>query len=136
MREEFAKIEILESQPLVTYKETVSLQNSFTEIFLAKSANKLNRVFIKGKALEESLTQVLENSTFSTESQEFRDLLVQEYGWPREDTKRIWSFGPEGTPKCNLLLDLTKQCQGLSAIQDSIITGFHEAISHGVFTGE
>jgi elongation factor 2 len=33
--------------------------------------------------------------------------LVHKYGWEREDTKKIWCFGPENSG-ANVLVDVTK----------------------------
>lgn len=81
------------------------------------------------------LTALIESKKLKYESQEFRDKLVEEFGWDREDVRKIWAFAPE-TEEANVLVDTCKQVQGLNFIKDSIINAFHEATRSGVLTGE
>jgi len=49
--------------------------------------------------------------------------LVDEFGWDKEDTVKIWAFGPEQTGP-NLLIDTTKGIQYMNEIKDSMESGF------------
>lgn len=40
-------------------------------------------------------------------SQNFKEMLVSEFGWDRDHTKRIWAIGPENH-KANILVDVSK----------------------------
>lgn len=58
-----AKIPIVKSEPVVTYKETVTSQSSI--VCLSKSANKHNRLYAIAEPLGEELTKEIENGTVS-----------------------------------------------------------------------
>jgi len=55
---EYAKIEIKKSDPVVTFKETVSEESSMT--CLSKSPNKHNRLFVTACPLGEDLTNAID----------------------------------------------------------------------------
>ena len=56
--EEYAKIEIKKSDPVVTYKETVMAESSQT--CLAKSPNKHNRLYLTAGPLGDELSDAIE----------------------------------------------------------------------------
>jgi len=55
---EYAKIEIKKSDPVVTYKETV--QGTSSQICLSKSPNKHNRLYVVAEPLGDDLTNAIE----------------------------------------------------------------------------
>lgn len=61
LRKKFAKIEIEESQPIVSYRETVTL-NQDCSIMCSKSPNKLNRIIVQGSSLDEKLVEYIEEA--------------------------------------------------------------------------
>ena len=58
LEEEHACIPIIRSEPLVSYRETVSAESS--KVCLAKSANKHNRLFMKASPLAPELSNEIE----------------------------------------------------------------------------
>jgi elongation factor 2 len=56
---EYAKIEIKKSDPVVTFKETVSQESSIT--CLSKSPNKHNRIYMTACPLGDELTNGIDN---------------------------------------------------------------------------
>lgn len=56
---EYAKIEIKKSDPVVTFKETVSEESSMT--CLSKSPNKHNRIYVTACPLGEELTNAIDD---------------------------------------------------------------------------
>lgn len=63
LRDEFARIDIIESEPVVSYKETVLAESD--RVCLSKSANKHNRLFMKALPLGEDLTLEIEDEKIS-----------------------------------------------------------------------
>merc|ERR1719327_2630028 len=57
--EEYAKCEIKQGDPVVTYKETVTEESS--QMCLSKSPNKHNRLYVKANPLGDELSQMIED---------------------------------------------------------------------------
>ena len=102
--DEYAKCEIKKSDPVVTFKETVSTIS--TQMCLSKSPNKHNRVYMLAEPLGDDLTDAIDKDLVgSKEEQKQRNRnLADKYGWDINDAKKIWAFGPE-TCGPNLLVD-------------------------------
>jgi len=86
---ELSGIEILSSNPVVTYKETIL--NPSSQICLAKSSNKLNRIWGSAEPLIQGLPEAIEIGTISplSEPKQRAHLLINQYGWDSNDAKRI-----------------------------------------------
>jgi elongation factor 2 len=104
--EEYAKCEIKKSDLFVTYKETV--QSTSSQICLAKSPNKHNRLYVLAAPLGEEVTDDIEKENISSnqDKNERNSRLADKHGWDINDAKKIWCFGPE-TSGPNLLVDQT-----------------------------
>ncbi|CAF1560489.1 unnamed protein product, partial [Adineta ricciae] len=62
-------------------------------------------------------------------------ILVEEFGWDLAATKKIWAFGPfDNGP--NILVDATKSVDGLSNIQDAVVSAFQWTTQEGVLASE
>lgn len=135
LAEEHACIEIVTSDPVVTYKETVTAPSN--QVCMSKSANKHNRLYITAETLAEGLPEAIENGDIGpkTDTKIRAKMLVDDYQWDANDVKRIWAFGPE-TTGANLLIDQTKGVQYLNEIKDSMESGFQWATKEGVMCGE
>jgi len=99
--------EIIVSDPVVSYRETITSRSDHT--VMAKSPNKLNRIYLQGTPMDEELTKAIEEGDIapSDDPKERGRKLVDNFGWDRDLTKKIWCFGPETTGP-NLLVDATK----------------------------
>lgn len=62
-------------------------------------------------------------------------ILVDEFGWDKTESLKIWSFGPENAGAC-LLVDATKGTQFMSEIKDSCENAFQWATKEGVMCEE
>lgn len=62
-------------------------------------------------------------------------ILVDDYEWDPNDSKKIWCFGPDTTGP-NLLVDTTKQVQYLNEIKDSMEAAFQWATKEGAMSDE
>ena len=133
--EEYAKIEIIQSDPVVSYKETVNAKSS--EVCLSKSANKHNRLFCTAEPLSEEMTKDIESGAlgFKDEPKARVRKLVDKYGWDSGDAKKLWVFGPDSQGP-NILVDVSKGTQYLNEIRDSLENAFQWVTREAVLTEE
>lgn len=52
--------------------------------------------------------------------------LSEEFGMDSHQTRKIWCFGPS-TSGPNMLMDVTKSCQNLHEVKDTVVAGFQWA---------
>eukprot|EP00300_Choanocystis_sp_HF-7_P027078 c32140_g1_i1.p2 GENE.c32140_g1_i1~~c32140_g1_i1.p2 ORF type:complete len:851 (-),score=217.70 c32140_g1_i1:16-2469(-) len=135
LAEDHAGIEIKVSEPVVSYRETVTARSDRT--CLSKSANKHNRIFAEMGPLDEGLADAIEKGDIAPrqDPKERAKYLADEFNWDPTDAKKIWAFGPEGTGP-NLCIDISKAVQYLNEIKDSIVAGFALATQDGVLCDE
>ena len=133
--EDYAKIEIVKSDPVVPYKETVT--NKSSQICLAKSPNKHNRLYVVAEPLSEKLVEEIENGDIkpTDELKVTARTLIDKYEWDQHDAKKLWVFGPD---QCgpNFLVDQTKSVQFLNEIRDSMESAFQNVTKEGVLAEE
>jgi elongation factor 2 len=135
LQEEYAKCDIKKSDPVVTFKETVTAESSIN--CLSKSPNKHNRIFMKCQPLGDELAKAIDDDevTMKDDVKIRAKVLQEKYEWDPNDAKKIWCFGPDTTGP-NMLVDQTKQVQYLNEIQDSMEAAFQWATKEGVMTEE
>ena len=135
LAEDYAKIEIIKSDPVVSYKETISEKSS--QVCLSKSANKHNRIYMTAEPIGEPLTLSIESGEINPkmESKEKNRILGEKFGWDSTDCKKLWAFGPENIGP-NLLVDATKAVQYLTEIKDSLESAFQWVTKEAVLTEE
>jgi len=135
LEEDHAGIPIKKSDPVVSYRETVSEESS--EVCLSKSPNKHNRLYMTAGPLPDGLAAAIEDGkvTPRDEPKARKTLLCKEFEFDATDAMRIWTFGPESTG-ANLLIDTTKGVQYLNEIKDSCVAGFQWATKEGVMCDE
>ena len=133
--EEYAKCDIKKGDPVVTYKETVTEESS--QMCLSKSPNKHNRLFLKGKPLTDDLSDLIESEKVGPKSdpKERSKILVDDFEWAKEETQKIWCFGPD-TNGPNMLIDVAKGAQFLNEIKDSMDSAFQWATKEGAMCEE
>ncbi|CAL8268500.1 unnamed protein product [Arctogadus glacialis] len=135
LEEDHACVPLKKSDPVVSYRETVSEESSI--MCLSKSPNKHNRLFMKARPLPDGLAEDIENGEV-TPRQELKArarYLTDKYEWDVGEARKIWCFGPDGTGP-NLLVDVTKGVQYLNEIKDSVVAGFQWASKEGVLCEE
>lgn len=133
--DEYSGIEIIKSDPVVPYKETVSAQSSQT--CLSKSPNKHNKLFLVAEPLKEELTIDIENGVVrpNDDPKITARTLIDKYDWDQHDARKLWSFGPENNGP-NILVDQTKAVQYLTEIKDSMESAFQWVTKEGVVAEE
>jgi elongation factor 2 len=135
LEEDHAGVPIRISDPVVSYRETVTAESSI--ICLSKSPNKHNRIFMKAAPIQEELSQDIEAGRM-TPRDDFKArarVLAEQYGWDVTEARKIWCFGPE-TSGANLLVDCTKAVQYLNEIKDSCVAAFQWATKEGPMSEE
>lgn len=126
-------IKLKRSNPVVTFCETVVEKS---EACLAKSANKLNRLFVQAEPMQESLVEAVEQGTIKCfdDPKALAKLLKDKFDWSLSDAKKIWCFGPD--TGSNMFVDQTKSADYIHDIQDTVVSGFTWATKHGVLCEE
>ena len=135
LEEDHACIPLKKSDPVVSYRETVSEESSMT--CLSKSPNKHNRLFLRAAPLPDGCPEAIDNGDIAPrqEVKERGRYLADKFDFDVGEARKIWCFGPEGTGP-NLLIDVTKGVQYLNEIKDSVVAGFQWATKEGVLCEE
>eukprot|EP01022_Parablepharisma_sp_SALTPOND_P009758 TRINITY_DN1402_c0_g1_i2.p1 TRINITY_DN1402_c0_g1~~TRINITY_DN1402_c0_g1_i2.p1 ORF type:complete len:843 (-),score=91.66 TRINITY_DN1402_c0_g1_i2:79-2607(-) len=133
--EEYAKVDIVQSDPVVSYKETV-MEKSL-QICLAKSPNKHNRLYCMAEPMAEELTNDIEAGNLGPKDEAKARVrkLVDKFGWDTTEAKKLWVFGPDNQGP-NILVDTTKSVQYLNEIRDSLESAFQWVTKEAVLTEE
>jgi len=120
---------------VVTYKETMTSESS--EPAMTKSQNKHNRLHGTSAPLHEDLPLLIENNEI-TPTQDIKTRgkrLTDEFGWEKDDTTKIWCFGPDNAGP-NVVVDVTKGVQYMNEIKESVVSSFQWAAKQGVLCEE
>jgi elongation factor 2 len=119
------KIEIITSEPLINYRETVK---GSCEPIMSKSPNRHNKLFMKVEPLEPNIAHMLRTGEISDlkDKKLVSDLLKKE-GWDTDTIKRVMRFDSRG----NVLINGTKGVQFVQESTDSINSGFDEVMKEG-----
>jgi elongation factor 2 len=120
-----AKCEIVTSEPLINYRETVK---GICEPIMSKSPNRHNKIFMKVEPLEPKIAHMLRTGEISDmkDKKVVADLLKQQ-GWDTDTIKRIMKFDSRG----NVMINGTKGVQFVQESTDSINSGFDEVMKEG-----
>merc|ERR1711884_549114 len=135
LEEDHAQIPIKQSDPVVSYRETVSEESNI--MCLSKSPNKHNRLFMKAVPMPDGLPEDIDDGEVSNK-QDFKirgRYLADKYEYDITEARKIWCFGPD-TMGPNILVDCTKGVQYLNEIKDSVVAGFQWATKEGVLCDE
>merc|ERR1739846_53534 len=135
LEEDHAQIPLKKSDPVVSYRETVSEESNI--MCLSKSPNKHNRLFMKAVPMPDGLAEDIDSGEVSAK-QDFKirgRYLADKYEYDITEARKIWCFGPD-TMGPNFVIDATKGVQYLNEIKDSVIAGFQWASKEGVLCDE
>jgi len=135
LEEDHACIPLKKSDPVVSYRETVSEESSI--MCLSKSPNKHNRLFMKAVPMPDGLSEDIERGDVNPRD-DFKTrgrYLADKYDYDVTEARKIWCFGPD-TNGPNLLIDCSKGVQYLNEIKDSVVAGFQWATKEGVMCDE
>merc|ERR1719200_32901 len=118
LEEDHAQIPIKQSDPVVSYRETVSEESNI--MCLSKSPNKHNRLFMKAVPMPDGLPEDIDDGEVSNK-QDFKirgRYLADKYEYDITEARKIWCFGPDTTGP------------------DIVIAGFQWASKEGVLCDE
>jgi len=135
LEEDHACIPLKKSDPVVSYRETVSEESSV--MCLSKSPNKHNRLFMKAVPMPDGLAEDIEKGEVNPRD-DFKTrgrYLADKYDYDVTEARKIWCFGPD-TDGPNLMMDCSKGVQYLNEIKDSVVAGFQWATKEGVLCDE
>merc|ERR1712223_865912 len=135
LEEEHAQIPLKKSDPVVSYRETVSEKSSM--MCLSKSPNKHNRLFMRAVPMPDGLSEDIDKGEVAPR-QDFKirgRYLADTYDYDITEARKIWCFGPDTTGP-NIVIDATKGVQYLNEIKDSVIADFQWASKEGVLCDE
>ncbi|KAI2664501.1 Elongation factor 2 [Labeo rohita] len=120
LEEDHACIPLKKSDPVVSYRETVSEESD--QVCLSKSPNKHNRLYMKSRPFPDGLAEDVDKGDVSSrqELKQRARYLAEKYEWEVAEARKIWCFGPDGTGP-NILVDITKGVQYLNEIKDSVV---------------
>merc|ERR1711870_21094 len=134
LREEYAQCDFSVSDPVVSYRETVT-ETSATA--LAKSPNKHNRIYLVAEPMDEEISAAIEKGTLGpkAEAKERAKVFRDKYGWSDNDARKIWVWGPE-TEGANVVVDTTQAVQYLLEIKEHVTSAFQWASKEGPLCDE
>ncbi|HIG89299.1 MAG TPA: elongation factor EF-2, partial [Candidatus Thioglobus sp.] len=120
-----AKCEIITSEPLINYRETVK---GGCEPIMAKSPNRHNKIFMKVEPLEPEIAHMLRTGEISDmKDKKVVAELLKGAGWDTDTIKRVMRFDSRG----NVLINGTKGVQFVNESTDSINSGFDDVMKEG-----
>jgi len=122
-------VEIVTSEPIVVYRETVTSKIESVE---GKSPNRHNRFYFDLEILPDAIVDLIKRGEVSMNQPmlERRDLLMKAC-MEKDEAKNIKDI--KGT---NMLIDMTKGVQYLNETMELIIEGIHEALAGGPLADE
>jgi len=130
LREEFAQCDFIMSDPVVSYRETVTDTSSQT--CLAKSPNKHNRLYVVAEPMTDELCTEIEGGKVGPKAdpKERSKILRDKYDWTEESARKIWCYGPE-TEGANVVVDSTTAVQYLLEIKEHVNSAFQWCTKEG-----
>ncbi|CAM9129394.1 unnamed protein product [Phaeothamnion confervicola] len=130
LQEDFMGTEVKISDPVVSYRETVSQQSSVQ--CLSKSPNKHNRLYTVALPMAEGIAEDIEAVRLDprADPKTRARYLADTYQWDVTEARKIWAFGPDGTGP-NVFVDVTKGVNYLNEIKESVVGGFNWAVNEG-----
>ncbi len=125
-----AGVQIVTSQPLINYRETI--QNE-SEVVMSKSPNRHNKIFMKVEPLDPEIAEMIRAGQLSEmkDKKEMENILKSK-GWDTDTAKRVMRFDSRG----NIMINGTKGVQFIQESSDSILSGFEEVMKEGPLAKE
>merc|ERR1719171_1477475 len=90
LRDEYAQCDFIMSDPVVSYRETVTELGSQA---LAKSPNKHNRIYLTAEPIQEEVACEIESGVLGpkAEMKERTRVFREKYDWDENDCRKIWA---------------------------------------------
>lgn len=129
---DFAQIELIRSDPVVAYRETVTKTST---VALCKSQNNHNRLYVSAEPLEEDFVLAIENQEIPFRDAKEKIKTLEKFGFDKSEVPKIWGFGPDGEGP-NIICDATSGCQFMNEIKEHMVSGFEQVVKSGVLCDE
>lgn len=125
-----AGVQIVTSQPLINYRETIT---SGSEVVMSKSPNRHNKIFMKVEPLEPEIADMIRSGQLS-EMKDKKEVatILRSKGWDSDVSKNVMKFDSRG----NVFINGTKGVQFIQESTDSILSGFDEVMKEGPLARE
>merc|ERR1712019_122164 len=129
LREEYAQCDFIMSDPVVSYRETVTTNGATS---LSKSPNKHNRLYFAASPLSEELSQEIESGPAGPKAdpKERARLYREKFDWDENAARKIWCWGPE-TDGANIVVALTQGVQYMNEIKEHVNSAFQWTTKEG-----
>ena len=125
-----AGVQIVTSQPLINYRETI--QNE-SEVVMSKSPNRHNKIFMKVEPLDPEIADMIRAGQLSEmKDKKEMETILKSKGWDTDTAKRVMRFDSRG----NIMINGTKGVQFIQESSDSILSGFEEVMKEGPLAKE
>jgi len=130
LKDDYAGVDFHVSEPVVSYRETVSCRS--TQTCLAKSPNKHNRLYVEAEPLAEELSVEIEAGTCGpkTDAKERVKAMAEKYDWDKNQAMKVWCYGPD-TEGANVVVDTTVGVSYLNEIKEHVTSGFQWTTKQG-----
>lgn len=133
LTKDYCQIELIASEPVVSYRETVLQTAPDT---MSKSANGHNRLTCSAEPLDAAFVSAVENNEIPMRDlKEKTKMLVDKFGFDKAEVPKIWSFGPNDDGP-SILVDTTSGCQFMNEIREHMVAGFQIVTRQGVLCEE
>lgn len=125
-----AGVEVVTSEPLINYRETISKSH---DAIMAKSPNRHNKIFMAVEPLEEDIAEMIRTGQLG-EMKDKKEMIriLREKGWDPDRAKNVMRFDPRG----NVMINATRGVQFIQESSDSILSGFEDVMKEGPLAKE
>jgi elongation factor 2 len=118
-------LEIVTSQPLINYRETIQTKAG---PIMSKSPNRHNKIYIRVEPLpEEIIAKIRSGEISETADRKGIAKMLRDMGWDSDEARSVVGVDEKG----NMLLDQTKGVQFMQESMDSIRAGFDDVMNNG-----
>ncbi len=127
-----AGLEFEVSEPTVVYRESIK---GVSDVVLAKSPNKLNRLWVTASPLPEEVVDLIRNREVHErmDSRSIAKVLREKGGMETDDARNVWKIDEENY---NLLINRTVGVQRLDEVREILKQGFMWVMREGPLAGE
>jgi len=125
-----AGVEVVTSEPLINYRETISKSH---DAIMAKSPNRHNKIFMAVEPLEEDIAEMIRTGQLG-EMKDKKEMIriLREKGWDPDRAKNVMRFDSRG----NVMINATRGVQFIQESSDSILSGFEDVMKEGPLAKE
>ena len=124
------KLEILVSEPIIVYKESITGKSPTIE---GKSPNKHNRFYLEVEQLDKSLYDALIEGDLKEGRIKTKETAQDfiELGMDKEEARRVWDIYNR-----SMFINMTRGIQYLDEVKELLLEGFESALEDGPLAGE